>query len=75
MQIRAPKRTFDFHSKIGIESDIFVYFNLDSKSKIENKKIFNFQFLLKNKIFVFRCSIVILFPNTKLPTLIKLSII
>ena len=36
--IRAPKVPFNFHVKSGMENDIFLYFNFDSKLKIE--KIF-----------------------------------
>ena len=42
--IRAPKVPFNFHFKIGMENDIFVYLNFDSKLKIEKRQfsIFNF---------------------------------
>ena len=33
--IRAPKVPFNFHFKIGMENEIFVYLNFDSKLKIE----------------------------------------
>ena len=62
--------TDDF--KTGMEKDIFVYFNFISKLKIEKgHSFFNFQipiftWKLKNKSFVFRFSIFILFQNTKL---------
>ena len=42
--IRAPKVPFNFHFKIGMENDIFLYSKFDSKLKIEERKfsIFNF---------------------------------
>ena len=39
-RIHAPKVPFNFHFKIGMEKDIFVYFNFISKLKIEKKNIF-----------------------------------
>ena len=33
--IRAPKVPFSFHFKIGMQKDIFRYFNFDSKLKIK----------------------------------------
>ena len=42
--IRSLKVPFNFHFKIGMENDIFVYLNFDSKLKIEKRQfsIFNF---------------------------------
>ena len=49
---RAPKVPFSFHFKIGMKKEIFMYFNFDSKLKIEAwlkligapKVLFNFHF-------------------------------
>ena len=68
------KVPFNFRFKIGMENDIFVYLNFDSKLKIEKRQFSIFIEKLKNKIFVFGFSIFILFQNTKLPV-IKLTII
>ena len=38
--IRAPKGPFSFHFKIGMEKDIFVYFNFISKLKNEKGNFF-----------------------------------
>ena len=44
-KICAPKVPFNFHFKIGVEKVIFVYFNYNSKLKIEKRYLFfNFQF-------------------------------
>ena len=56
--IRTPKVPFNFHFTIGMENDIFRYFNFDSKLKIEKWKI---QFLIfignlkiENPFFIFQ---------------------
>ena len=49
--IRAPKVPFNFHVKSGMENDIFLYFNFDSKLKIEKfLSFFNFQFWIEIEI-------------------------
>ena len=45
--IRAPKVPFNFHFKTGMEKAIFMYFNFDSKLKIQKRQFF-FQFLIFN---------------------------
>ena len=42
--IHAPKVPFNFHFKIGMKNDIFVYLNFDSKLKIEKRQ---FHFISK----------------------------
>ena len=45
IEIRAPKVPFNFHYKILMKKAIFVYFNFDSKLKIEKRHFFfNFRF-------------------------------
>ena len=48
--IHGPKVTFNIHFKIGTEKAIFVYFDFDSKLKIEKKSsffVFKFPFYFK----------------------------
>ena len=47
--IRAPKVPFNFHFKIGMENDIFVYLKFDSKLKIEKRQLSIFNFYWKTE--------------------------